>query len=141
MSLTPLLLPWLIPDRCVFLDADTVLLHDVAELYDTDMRGMPFGACQSPTTAIKVRRHLTFRLHRIIMPGRSRRWRREIQQWMEEAGFTFEELRTEYFSSGVLLYDTEAIREMDPNRELANVELGRKYWNTMPDMDRLNEYF
>ena len=53
----------------------------------------------------------------------------------------FEELRTTYFSSGVLLYDTEAIREMDPNRDLANVELGRKYWNTMPDMDRLNEFF
>lgn len=141
VSLTPLLLPWLVPGRCVLLDADTLVLRDIVELYDTDMRGMAFGACQSPTTALTVRKHLTFGLNSIIAPARNRRRRRELGEWKDRMGFTFDELRTEYFSSGTLLYDTEAIRRMDPTRDLANVELSRKHWASMPDMDRLNEFF
>ena len=140
-AMLPLFVPWLVQGRCLFLDADTLVLKDIAELYDTDMNGMPFGACQSPTTALTVRKHSTFGLHSIITPARTRRRRREIRLWRERLGFTFGELRTRYFSSGILLYDTDAIRELDPNRELANVALSRKHWESMPDMDRLNEFF
>ena len=139
--MTPLLVPWLVHGRCLFLDADTLVLQDLAELYDTDMKGMPFGACQSPTTALTVRKHTTFGLNTIVAPTRNRRKLRELGEWKERMGFTFDDLRTKYFSSGVLLYETEAIRGMDPHRELANIELSRKHWDSMPDMDRLNEFF
>ena len=35
-SMIPLFIPWLIDDRCLFLDADTLILHDISELYQTD---------------------------------------------------------------------------------------------------------
>lgn len=140
-SLLPLFIPWVMDGRCLFLDADTLVLRDITELYDTDLRGLPFGACHSPTTALTVRKYLTLGLHSIVTPIRTHRRRRELHDWCSRMGFTLEELRTKYFSSGILLYETEAIREMDPNRDLANVEMSRKHWDSMPDMDRLNEFF
>lgn len=47
-----LLLPQLLPDhhKVLYLDADMVCLHNVAELYDTDMRGYLVAACKDPDT-------------------------------------------------------------------------------------------
>ena len=45
ISLLPLVLPSLMKGRCLFLDADTLVLGDVWELLSTDLRGMPIGAC------------------------------------------------------------------------------------------------
>ena len=42
----PLFIPWLIDDKCLFLDADTLILHDISELYHTDLKGCLIGACR-----------------------------------------------------------------------------------------------
>ena len=56
-------------------------------------------------------------------------------------GSTVRELETKYFSSGVILFDTDRIRASDPDRTLADMESGSGHWNSLPDMDRLNEFF
>ena len=50
-------------------------------------------------------------------------------------------MATQYFSSGVILMDTAAIRKADPSGDLMNINSARKHWHILPDMDRLNEFF
>ena len=50
-------------------------------------------------------------------------------------------MATQYFSSGVILMDTAAIRKADPSGGLMNINSARKHWDLLPDMDRLNEFF
>ena len=140
-GMTTLFIPWLIPDRCIFLDADTVVLHDISELYRTDMGDKPLGACQAPSVVFRVRKYMSFGPHSIVVPGRARRRRREILDWKDRIGFTIEELQTKYFNAGLLLYDTEEIRRIDPARHLADVEATRKHWRFSADQDRMNEFF
>ena len=140
-SLIPLFIPWVIPDRCLFLDADTVVLHDIAELCRTELNSLPLGACQASSTAISARKYLSVGLHSLIAPRRCRKRAREFMEWKDRPGFTIGELETEYFSSGVLLYDTRMIRKLDPDRTLMDIEASRKHWNSQPDADHINEFF
>lgn len=139
--MTPLLVPWLIDDRCIFLDADTLVLHDIAEVFRTDLDGLPIGACHATSTAINVRKCRSVGLHGLMTPRRHRKRTREIMEWKDRLGFTIEELETEYFSPGVVLYDTPMIRNLDPDRKLADIELNRKHWNSQPDSDPINVLF
>lgn len=45
-------LPEMFPqyDRAIYLDSDIIVLHDVAELYDTDLEGNPLAACLDMST-------------------------------------------------------------------------------------------
>ena len=134
-------IPWLIPDKCIYLDADTVVLHDISELYRTDMGTKPLGACQAPSVVFTVRKYMSFGPHWIITPGRVKRRRREIFERKDRIGFTIEELETKYFNAGVLIYNTEEIRRIDPEKKLTNIKETRKHWKFSADQDRMNEFF
>lgn len=142
-SLLPLFLPWLVTGKCLFVDADTLICRDVAQLYSTDLNGCLIGACRSYTSALSTRRAfhtghgIQGAFHRLV-------FKKQREKYIEKAsriGFTVQELETKFFSSGVILFDTDKIRISDPGRTLADMESGSGHWSFLPDMDRLNEFF
>ena len=48
-SMLPLFLPWLVDGKCLFLDADTLVLDDIARLFQTDLNGCLIGALRFHT--------------------------------------------------------------------------------------------
>lgn len=139
-SMIPLFIPWLVEEKCLFLDADTLVLQDISQLYYTDLNGCLIGACRASTEAISHHKYFSSILRALSFQRGSRR-RREFQEKAEQIGFTVQEMATRYFSSGVILMDTAAIRKADPFGELMNINSARKHWDLLPDMDRLNEFF
>lgn len=91
-----LLAPSLFPrhSRIVYLDADTVLYADVAELYDTDLCGAAVGAVRD--TAVLSS----------LVAGYPRRQLRKLQPLGLHDPF-------HYFNSGVLVLDLDRMREED----------------------------
>ena len=103
------------------------------EVFRTDLGGFPIGACLASSTAISAGRYLS--------AGRRRKRTDEFAAWRDRLGFTSDEVKTEYFSPSVLLYDVPMIRRLDPHRRLADVELSRRHWDSQPDSDPLNVFF
>ena len=60
MSLIRLALPEILPDekRCLWLDADTIVMQDIGELFDTDMNGNYAAMVQEP-----IRSRYPFKYH------------------------------------------------------------------------------
>ena len=139
-SMIPLFIPWLLDDKCLFLDADTLVLHDISELYRTDLKGCLIGACRASTESISQHKYFSSIL-KVLSFQRGRRRRKEFLEKAARIGFTIQELATQYFSSGVILMDTAAIRKADPSGDLMNINSARKHWDLLPDVDRLNEFF
>ena len=140
VSMTPLYIPWMIDDKCIFLDADTLVLSDLSELYHTDLQGSLIGACLQLSYVIAHRKYFSNSLDTMLAPARSRRRRRELQGIAEMFGHPPREL-TRYFNSGVILMDTAAIRDADPSGDRLGALGIEKQWATWPDMERLNVYF
>ena len=61
ITLLPLALPSLMEGRCLFLDADTLVLGDVWELLSADLGGMPIGACTDVGQALLLENFLRVR--------------------------------------------------------------------------------
>ena len=139
-SMIPLFLPWLIDEKCLFLDADTLVLQDISQLYHTDLKGCLIGACRASTESISHHKYFSSVLTGLSF-HRGRRRRKEFLEKAARIGFTIQEMATRYFSSGVILMDTAAIRKADPSGDLMNINSARKHWNLLPDMDRFNEFF
>ena len=139
-SMIPLFIPWLVDEKCLFLDADTLVLQDISQLYHTDLKGCLIGACRASTESISHHKYFSSIL-RALSFQRGRRRRREFLEKAARIGFTIQEMATQYFSSGVILMDTAAIRKADPSGDLMNINSARKHWVLLPDMDRLNEVF
>ncbi len=138
-SLVPLALPRLIEGRCLFLDADTLVLGDVHELLAFDLGGMPIGACPDiGQTAILDDRFLRVRPSDIFRPTYARRKREAQFNRVLNLGFLPGE---DYFNTGVLLMDCAAIRSDTPFESLASIEGLHPHFHMMPDQDRLNEFF
>ncbi|MCY4326035.1 MAG: hypothetical protein OXC53_00380, partial [Rhodobacteraceae bacterium] len=138
-SLVPLVLPRLVDGRCLFLDADTLVLGDVHELLSFDLGGLPLGACPDiGQTTLLDDRFLRVRMSDIFRPTYARRKREAQFNRVLNLGFLPGE---DYFNSGVLLMDCAAIRS-DPSFEsLSDIERLRPHFHFMPDQDRLNEAF
>ena len=139
-SMIPLFIPWLIDEKCLFLDADTLVLHDISKLYHTDLKGCLIGACRASSESVSQHKYFTSIL-RTLSFQRGRRRRKEFLEKAARIGFSIQEMASRYFSSGVILMDTAAIRRADPSGELMNINSSRKHWELLPDMDRLNEFF
>ena len=142
VSMLPLFVPWLIDDKCLFLDADTLVLKDIAELFMVDINGYLIGATQAWHVCKYLYPHSAncstfFPTRRSI----AKNVRKNLIERGEIMGFSIEELRTKYFSSGVIVFDPKKIRQSDPSASLINIEKSKKHWSGLPDMDRLNEYF
>ncbi len=139
VSLLPLLLPRLEKGRCLFIDADTLIKGDVWELLSTDLKGMPIGACTDMGQVTYLeRRFLNTRISDIFRPTRTRRKRMNYIDRIAGLGFV---PRENYFNSGVLVMECDAIRGEYPHyADLASLDKLRSF-REFPDQDRLNEFF
>lgn len=132
ISLLPLVLPRLVEGRCLFLDADTLVMGDIWELLVLDMGGMPLGAC---TGLAQVPRPLPF-------PARTRPERRKrVTNRVDALGFM--PGGGNYFNSGVLVMDCHVVRQDPKWQSLAHIDQLGPHGpiSAGPDQDRLNEFF
>ena len=142
-SMIPLFIPWLIDEKCIFLDADTLVLKDISQLYSINLNGCLIGA----TPAWESRKYLhlangrDFSLRSIMQRKRVKESQRKYIELAERIGYSISEFQAKYFSSGVILFDTEEIRRADPSASLMNINASRKHWDGLPDQDRLNDFF
>ena len=130
-SMIPLFIPWLIDGKCLFLDADTLILHDISELYHTDLNGCLIGACLASTVSISHQKYFLSILKTLSFQ-RGRRRRTEFLEVANRVGFSIQEMAMKYFSSGVILMDSEAIRKADPSGDLMNINAAREHWGFWP---------
>lgn len=108
--------------RIVYLDADTVLYADAAELYDSDLHGAPLGAVRD--TAVLSS----------LVAGYPRRQLRKLQPLGLHDPF-------HYFNSGVLVLDLDRMREEDAEMRLIRFIEERNEALDHPDQDALNIVF
>lgn len=138
VSLLPLILPRLVEGRCLFIDADTLVMGDVWELLAADLNGMPVGACVDMGQVLMEDRIGKVRVSDLIRPSRARLKRKTYSDRIRNLGFVPGE---NYFNSGVLIMDCEVIRNQCPDwKSLTEMDKLRPY-TSMPDQDRLNEFF
>ncbi|MCY4131816.1 MAG: hypothetical protein OXF39_04120 [Nitrospira sp.] len=139
VSLLPLLLPSLEQGRCLFIDADTLVRGDVWELLSANLGSMPLGACTDMGQVTYLeRRILNIRVSDILRPARARLKKLNYIERIAGLGFIPKE---NYFNSGVLVMDCDAIRgDYSDYADLASLD---KLWpfRHFPDQDRLNEFF
>ena len=139
-SMIPLFIPWIIPDdRCLFLDADTVVMQDIAELWNTDLQGMLVGACKDVGLIKEAGKYLRFSHRDVLQPSRVRRRKSNFLSRLQ--ALDLEGPTDRYFNSGVVLYDTRGIREFDRSRSLKDIGLSLKHVGELPDQDKLNVFF
>ena len=139
ITLLPLVLPGLVEGRCLFLDADTLVMGDVWELLDADMGDKPIGACLGINQVTFLHhRILKCRVSDLFRPGLARLKKKRNIHRMMNLGFVPEE---NYFNSGLLVMDCDVIRQRFADwRSLADVDRLLPYGD-YADQDRLNEYF
>jgi len=141
-------LPWLVEGRCLFIDADTLVVGDVSEIMAIDMQGMPLGACIDPgidsqgNLATARRRLVRTTVLDLLLPKRSRRRRQAQLSRAISMGLRPGDV---YFNSGVLVMECDTIRPLAPlnSRGLPLDDPGgmEPYAEHLPDQDRLNEFF
>ncbi len=130
ITLLPLVLPRLVESRCLFLNADTLVMGDVWELLDTDMEGLPIGAAVSID-----KKDLHFR----PLPRRPTIERIRTIDRLHNLGFM--PGGGNYFNSGVLLMDCNVVRDRFPEWEtLSSIEKLQPF-TALPNQDRLNQFF
>ena len=138
ISLLPLLLPKMIKDRCLFLDADTLVLGDVWELLSSDLRGKPIGACIDIGQVRLSGKYLRTRKTRLVHLTNVRKKMETESRRISSLGFIPGE---QYFNSGVMIMDCNAIRESIDLDDLSSPDGLRPFLNHWPDQDRLNQVF
>ena len=139
-SLLPLSLPKLIKEKCLFVDADTLILGDICELYSTNM-DKPIGACIdiSYVNDAWKNRLLKTRLSDFFYPSYSKHKKLKLLNRIMSLGF---DPSKGYFNSGVMLMDCQKIRDNFPHYlNLTNVAKLEPYFDGLPDQDRLNDFF
>ena len=143
----PLELPWLVEGRCLFIDADTLVVGDVGEIMAIDMKGMPLGACVDPyfdgsSNPATAQRLIRTRPSDLLRPNRSRRRREAELRRIVSMGLRPGDA---YFNAGVLVMECDAIRALAPPRLPWALPLndfrGLEPYERLPDQDRLNEFF
>ena len=137
VSLLPLILPNLIEGRCIFLDADTLIVNDIRELMAIDLKGQPIGACTEVGFVKGPPRPLKTRMFEPLI-SRARNKNKIALERMLNLGFVPGE---NYFNSGVMVMECDKIREMPKFVELSKAEGIEPFRSWFPDQDRLNVFF
>ncbi len=144
-------LPWLVRGRCLFIDADTLVVGDVSEIMAIDMRGRPLGACMDPSidgswNHVARRRLIRTRPSDVLRPKRSQQRRESELRRAVSMGLLPGDV---YFNAGVLLMECDAIRTLTPPPPshsrgwlpLNDIGGMKPYIEHLLDQDRLNEFF
>ncbi len=140
VTLLPLILPQLVEDRCLFLDADTLIVKDPNKLLGIDLHDYPIGGAPDIAMMSKLPRLLIRKVSDIFTPTRTRRIREWELQYYLSLGFV-PTAKNLYFNAGVLLMDCSVIRKLHPNREYLSVEGLQPFFDNFPEQDRLNQFF
>ncbi len=142
VGMLPLILPKIFSGRCLFIDADTLVLGDVWELLSQDLDGMAIGACPDMGMLTIIYEYvLGTRVSDILHPSRSRMRRNNRIHWILNLGFM---PRQNYFNAGVLIIDCDSIRSSPPHinhDKLSSMDELRPHYCYLRDQDRLNEFF
>ena len=140
ISLLPLLLPRLVDGRCLYIDADTLVLGDVWELLLSDLGGFPIGACTDVGNVTIVQDQIArVRASDLLRPTYARHKRTNQFNRILSLGFHPEE---NYFNSGVVVMDCDRVRSDCPDyADLCDMDRLLPYAQFAPDQDRLNEFF
>lgn len=110
-------------DKIVYLDGDTIVCHDISELYNTDLLGKSIGACRDADIIS-------------LYPNECNRdpeVRDSINNHLCLSNFT------DYFQAGVLILNLRKIRSRYTTKQLFDIALSRK-WKFL-DQDVLNFAF
>ena len=138
-SMLPLFIPQVIAgDRCIFLDADTIVMDDITKLYRTELQGALIGACEDPGFVKEVNRYLGSNIRNVLTPSRVKEKRLHLMKFAGDVGLN--PLNHKYFSSGVVLYDLKAIRKFDALNDLGNISDNMRL-DLFTDQTRLNAFF
>ena len=132
------MLPRIVEGRCLFLDADTLVVGDVNKLMDTDLKGCPLGACVDNPFTHHLPRLLDRRVSDLFRPKRNQRIRTQELQYYISLGF-FPDAGRPYFNAGVMVMDCTAIRKLFPNHEYLSMAGARPFFDYLPEQDRLNQ--
>ena len=94
-------LPDLLPhvDKIIYLDIDMIVLADLAELYETPMKGRPLAACQGLHHRVTLVEEVASRM---TDPAMARAWRRACGATVSIVGPAF--------NAGVLVLSLDAMR-------------------------------
>ena len=111
-SMVPMFIPWLVDTKCLFLDADTLILQDVSKLFRTDLDGSLIGAVHDHF--YRKNTYLGFTMNSFIKRRTFKYARKNLVERATRLGFTATEYATEYFNSGVILFDVPEIKVTDP---------------------------
>ena len=140
VALLPLVLPQLVEDRCLFIDADTVVLGDINQLMSIDLEGRPIGGCPDVVMTNQYPRLFDKRLTDVFRPERNREVREKLLNHYLTLGFV-PTTDNFYFNAGIMIMDCEKIRKVYPDQEYSHIEGLRPFFDYFPEQDRLNQLF
>lgn len=140
-SMIPLFIPKLVDEKCLFIDADTLVLDDISKLYYTDLKGNLIGAVPHYQLSVYEKFASSSGYFDFFFQSKKVKINRSLERRANRLGFTVNELATEYFSTGVILFDIKAIRECGELDEMINLKEIQKFWSHFPDEEFLNNLF
>lgn len=140
-TMIPLFVPSLIDAKCIFLDADTLVLQDISVLFQSDMQDCLIGAVPTYTASVYTNYFENQGISKLLFRSRNNRIKEKLQTTADRLGFTMQELTTKYFSAGVIIFDSNAIRNESVFEKLTDMEYSKKYWQFFPDEEHLNYLF
>lgn len=139
ITLLPLFLPEYFQGRCLFIDADTLVLGDVCELQTLDMDGQGVGACvDMGLVTLGEGRFLRPSLQHVLRPRHEHR--KSVGRVLRSMRLGFLPGET-YFNAGILLMDCDAIRRSGADKELSDFEGLIPHIHDLPEQDRMNQIF
>ena len=140
-TMIPLFVPSLIDEKCIFLDADTLVLQDISLLFQADLQGCLIGAVQSYPLSVFTMLIGRSSFFKLLFPSRKKKIYESLKTRADRLGFTIQDVATKYFSAGVIIFDSKAIRKEDACAKLTNLDEGKKYWRFTPEEEYFNYLF
>ena len=140
-TMVPLFIPSLIDEKCLFLDADSLVLQDVSSLFELDLEDCLIGAVLGYTRAVFKEVINSSDITDIFFRSWKKRQKKLLEKNINTMKFTEQELVTKYFSTGVILFNSSKINECGLSKRLINLEQSKQYWNSSPDEEYFNMFF
>ena len=140
-TMIPLFVPSLVDEKCIFLDADTLVLEDISQLFESDLQGFPIGAVRSYDLSVFTMLIEHSFLFNLFFRTKKKNFSEGLKQTADRLGFSLEEYVTKYFSAGVIIFDSKAIRKEDLFSKLTKMDDSKRYWNFNPEEEYMNILF